>query len=141
MLWNELATFPVDETRAGWVVQIKENAAGAADYAAHLCCDWDAGRLDISLADLCRTLAILGFGYRVRASRLGDRERDAFCTGWEAAGGYVDDYESDTPWCAPWYFDAYVLCVGGCPEQWGADWWYVCRPEIERLLAEEKEEE
>lgn len=64
-------------------------------------------------------------------------DKDAFIDGWRKAGGYMDDLACPAPWCCPWYSCESLTLPGNTPEEWGAAYWEQCRPEVERLLAEE----
>ena len=75
----------------------------------------------------------------VDTSRFTDEEKSRFVEGWERAGGPTDDAESSTPWCAPWFWQREIVVKGTKPEEWGADWFRQCRPEIEAIRAEDEE--
>ena len=75
----------------------------------------------------------------VDTSRFTDEEKSRFVEGWERAGGPTDDAESSTPWCAPWFWQSEIVVKGTKPEEWGADWFRQCRPEIEAIRAEDEE--
>lgn len=64
-------------------------------------------------------------------------QRDAFIRGWQNAGGYMDDADSPSPWCAPWTSCDAIDVEGATLEEMGADYWRQCKPEIEAQLAEE----
>lgn len=64
-------------------------------------------------------------------------QRDAFIRGWQNAGGYMDDADSPSPWCAPWTYCDSIEVEGTTLEEMGADYWRQCKPEIEAQLAEE----
>lgn len=64
-------------------------------------------------------------------------QRDAFIRGWQNAGGYMDDADSPSPWCAPWTSCDAIDVEGETLEEMGADYWRQCKPEIEAQLAEE----
>ena len=38
----------------------------------------------------------------LQLTTLTSEQRDAFIRGWQNAGGYMDDADSPSPWCAPW---------------------------------------
>lgn len=59
-----------------------------------------------------------------------DEERGRFISGWNSAGGYIDDLETSAPWCCPWYWHEVIEVNGDTPEEWGADWWRQCKPQI-----------
>ena len=76
-----------------------------------------------------------------------DSKRDAFVEGWKAAGGYVGDIHSDTPWCAPWFWAAAITVdldtwiddgTDDAYEALGAAFWQKVGPEVEELLEEER---
>lgn len=66
-------------------------------------------------------------------------EQVRFIDGWSGAGGITSDLEEDSPapWCCPWHWEPVIRVNGSTPEEWGADWWLQCKPEVERILAEE----
>ncbi len=68
-------------------------------------------------------------------------QKDEFVNGWENAGGYMDDLNSDNPnpWCCPWYWRDTIDVEGKTFEEMGADWWRQCKDEVEELRAEEEE--
>ena len=69
---------------------------------------------------------------------LTSEQRDTFIRGWQNAGGYMDDADSPSPWCAPWTSCDAIDVEGETLEEMGADYWRQCKPEIEAQLAEEK---
>lgn len=68
---------------------------------------------------------------------LSNQDKEAFIAGWESAGGYMDDADSPSPWCAPWTSCDAIDVEGETLEEMGADYWRQCKPEIEAQLAEE----
>ncbi len=73
--------------------------------------------------------------------------RAAFLRGWKAAGGYVGDIHSDTPWCCPWWWAAAITVdldawiddgIDDAYEALGAAYWEKVGPEVEELLEEER---
>lgn len=64
-------------------------------------------------------------------------QRDAFIRGWQNAGGYMDDADSPSPWCAPWTSCDAIDVEGETLEEMGADYWEQCREEINSLHPEE----
>lgn len=68
---------------------------------------------------------------------LTSEQRDAFIRGWQNAGGYMDDADSPSPWCAPWTSCDAIDVEGETLEEMGAGYWRQCKPEIEAQLAEE----
>lgn len=74
----------------------------------------------------------------VDTTKLTDEQKGHFVEGWEEAGGTMDDAESDTPWCAPWLWKPEIIVHGVSPEEWGADFFRQCKPEIDAILAEEE---
>lgn len=78
--------------------------------------------------------------------------RDAFVSGWVAAGGTTSDCESDAPWCAPWLWadsiriewDVDAPTPAGLTDaeaaayQIGAAYWTAVGPEVRALIEEEK---
>lgn len=72
----------------------------------------------------------------VDTSRFTDAEKERFVEGWTQAGGDTDDADSGTPWFAPWEWQSEIVVKGVKPEDWGADWFRQCRPEIEAIRAE-----
>ena len=74
----------------------------------------------------------------VDTTKLTDEQQDRFIDGWTEAGGTMEDAESDTPWCAPWLWKPEIVVHGTTPEEWGADFFRQCKPEIDAILAEEE---
>lgn len=72
-------------------------------------------------------------------TRFTDEQKDRFVEGWEQAGGSTDDAESENPWFAPWFWQSTITVHGVKPEDWGADWYAQCKPEIDALLADDEE--
>ena len=75
----------------------------------------------------------------VDTTKLTDKQKDRFVDGWTEAGGNTDDAETDCPWFAPWEWQSEITVHGTDPEQWGADWFRQCKPEIDAILAEDEE--
>lgn len=73
----------------------------------------------------------------LQLTTLTSEQRDAFIRGWQNAGGYMDDADSPSPWCAPWTSCDSIDVEGETLEEMGADYWRQCKPEIEAQLAEE----
>lgn len=73
----------------------------------------------------------------LQLTTLGSEQHDAFIRGWQNAGGYMDDADSPSPWCAPWTSCDAIDVEGETLEEMGADYWRQCKPEIEAQLAEE----
>lgn len=73
----------------------------------------------------------------LQLTTLTSEQRDAFIRGWQNAGGYMDDADSPSPWCAPWTSCDAINVEGETLEEMGADYWRQCKPEIEAQLAEE----
>lgn len=69
-----------------------------------------------------------------------DEQQAAFIEGWEEAGGYTGDTDSDAPWCAPWCYHSEIEVTGTDVKDWGRQYWEQCREEVEQLLAEEEKE-
>lgn len=74
----------------------------------------------------------------IDTTKLTDEQQDRFIDGWKKAGGTMEDAESDTPWCAPWLWKPEIVVHGTTPEEWGADFFRQCKPEIDAILAEEE---
>lgn len=74
----------------------------------------------------------------LQLTTLTSEQRDAFIRGWQNAGGYMDDADSPSPWCAPWTSCDSIDVEGETLEEMGADFWRQCKPEIEAQLAEEE---
>lgn len=68
-----------------------------------------------------------------------DEQKDRFVAGWTEAGGDCDDAESESPWFAPWIWSPEIIVHGTTPEEWGADFFRQCKPEIDAILAEDDE--
>lgn len=73
----------------------------------------------------------------VDTTKFSEEERDRFVDGWEEAGGNCDDAECSDPWFAPWYWKPEIIVRGTTPEEWGADFFRQCKPEIDAILAED----
>ena len=74
----------------------------------------------------------------VNTTKLTDEQKEQFVEGWEEEGGTMADAESDTPWFAPWLWKPEIIVHGTTPEEWGAEWYRQCKPEIDAILAEEE---
>ena len=70
---------------------------------------------------------------------LTDEQQELFIEGWDAAGGYMGDGESPSPWCCPWY-------SGGAPDletesdnprDWGAQYWDLVKDDVFALIDED----
>ena len=77
----------------------------------------------------------------VDTTRFTEEEQDRFIDGWAEAGGPCDDGECSDPWCCPWYWKPEIIVHGTTPEEWGADFYRQCKPELDAILAEEEDEE
>lgn len=77
----------------------------------------------------------------VDTTKLTDEQKARFIEGWEQAGGPTDDGESSDPWSCPWYWKPEIIVHGTTPEEWGADFYRQCKPELDAILAEEEDEE
>ena len=75
----------------------------------------------------------------IDTTKFSEEEKDRFIDGWTEAGGNCDDAESDTPWFAPWEWQPEIIVRGTTPEEWGADFFRQCKPEIDAILAEDDE--
>lgn len=73
----------------------------------------------------------------IQLTTLTSEQRDAFIRGWQNAGGYMDDADSPSPWCAPWTSCDAIDVEGETLEEMGADYWEQCREEINSLHPEE----
>lgn len=79
---------------------------------------------------------------RIVFEKLTDSERDEFVEGFKSADDIgVDDWESSTPWGAPWEWASPENLDGDTPEEWGEAWFKKnrsdmlgCSPEDERTL-------
>lgn len=69
-----------------------------------------------------------------------EEEQDRFIDGWTDAGGNTDDGETEDPWFAPWEWSPEIIVRGTTPEEWGADFYRQCKPEIDALLAADEGE-
>lgn len=81
-----------------------------------------------------------------------DAVRDAFVSGWVAAGGATSDCESDAPWCRPWLWADSIRIEWDVDEptpagftveeaaayQLGAAYWAAVGAEVLALLEEEQ---
>lgn len=81
------------------------------------------------------------FAIPVDTTKFTDEEKDRFVDGWTEAGGDTDDAEADTPWFAPWEWQPEITVRGTTPEEWGADWYAQCKPEIDAIRAADEDEE
>lgn len=73
----------------------------------------------------------------VDTTALSEEDRGRFIAGWTEAGGNCNDAEADTPWFAPWEWQPEIIVRGTTPEEWGADFYRQCKPEIDAILAED----
>ena len=73
----------------------------------------------------------------VDTTALSEEDRDRFIAGWTDAGGDTDDAEAESPWFAPWVWQPEIIVHGTTPEEWGADFYRQCKPEIDAILAED----
>ena len=73
---------------------------------------------------------------KIDTTKFTEEQEARFVAGWESAGGPIDDCESPTPWCCPWDWAGAIEVEGEIPEEWGADWYRQCKPEIDEILAE-----
>lgn len=76
----------------------------------------------------------------VDTSKFTEEEQDRFIDGWTDAGGNTDDGEAESPWFAPWEWSPEIIVHGTTPEEWGADFYKQCKPEIDALLAADEGE-
>lgn len=99
------------------------------------------------------------FTFNPRA--LTSSERESFINGWQSAGGFTGDLESDSPWAAPWSWAASITIDGrdfletAAKEESaliaegyslekvasyaaGAAYWRKVAPEVRALLEEER---
>lgn len=98
---------------------------GASSFLQELLDDVAAGRVAVP----------------VDTTRFTEEDQDRFIDGWAEAGGPCDDGECSDPWCCPWYWKPTIVVHGTTPEQWGADFYRQCKPELDAILAEEEDEE
>ena len=75
----------------------------------------------------------------INIDKLSDKQKESFIEGWEAAGGYMGDIESPSPWCAPWTYCGILELKGNNAKEWGAYWWSLCEYEVETELREAME--
>lgn len=71
----------------------------------------------------------------VDTTKFTEEEQDRFIDGWTDAGGNTDDAEAENPWFAPWEWSPEIFVRGTTPEEWGADFYRQCKPEIDATLA------
>lgn len=72
--------------------------------------------------------------------KLTDKEQEEFVKGFNDADDLgVNDWDSSTPWGAPWFWSSPENLDGNCAYEWGAAWFIKSRDEIEELLEEERE--
>ena len=69
-----------------------------------------------------------------------EEDQDRFIDGWTQAGGSTDDAEAATPWFAPWEWSPEIIVHGTTPEEWGADFYRQCKPEIDAMPAVDEDE-
>lgn len=93
------------------------------------------------LQDLLDAVAAGRVAVPVDTTRFTDEEKDRFIDGWAEAGGPCDDFECSDPWSCPWYWKPEIIVHGTTPEEWGADFYRQCKPELDAILAEEEDEE
>lgn len=75
---------------------------------------------------------------KVDTSLWSDDAKEKFINGWEDAGGYVDDFESDSPWSCPWYYDPVINVNARKPYDMGREYWRQKCREVEDTLREEE---
>lgn len=68
-----------------------------------------------------------------------DEEKGRFIDGWAEAGGPCDDFECSDPWSCPWFWKPEIIVRGTTPEEWGADFYRQCKPELDAILADDEE--
>ena len=69
-----------------------------------------------------------------------EEDQDRFIDGWTEAGGNTDDAEAENPWFAPWEWSPEIIVRGTTPEEWGADFYRQCKPEIDAMLTADDDE-
>ena len=76
---------------------------------------------------------------KIDTTKFKEEDRAAFIEGWEMAGGVTDDANSDNPcpWCCPWDYSETIEVTGTDVKDWGRQYWFQCKPEVEAALAEE----
>lgn len=68
-----------------------------------------------------------------------DEQRAAFIEGYESAGGFMGDLESDTPYCCPWDWERPDLALNArTPTEAGAAFWELIRGRVEEELEERR---
>lgn len=78
---------------------------------------------------------------KIDTCKFSDKQREAFIEGWEAAGGYMDDLDTDAPWCCPWHCGKSEIAVTGTDARdWGRQYWEAVKEEVNALLATEQED-
>lgn len=71
--------------------------------------------------------------------RLTDEEREAFCDGFLMADDIgVNDWDSATPWGAPWYWATCMKSDSTDPEEWGLEWFEKCHLYILNISEEQE---
>ena len=79
---------------------------------------------------------------KVIFEELTDEQRESFVEGFQTADDIgVDDWDSATPWGAPWFWTDSMEAKGTTPEEWGKEWFEKNRGEISELKAEQEAEE
>lgn len=74
--------------------------------------------------------------------KLTDNEQDEFVRGFNDADDLgVDDWDSSTPWGAPWFWSSPEELEGDDAYEWGQAWFVKNRDEIEELAEAEEEDE
>lgn len=62
---------------------------------------------------------------------LTDSEKESFCKGFRMADDIgVNDWDTATPWGAPWFWATYMNSESLDPEKWGKEWFEYCRADI-----------
>lgn len=69
-----------------------------------------------------------------------EEEQDRFIDGWTEASGNTDDAEAENPWFAAWEWSPEIIVRGTTPEEWGADFYRQCKPEIDAMQAADEDE-
>lgn len=78
----------------------------------------------------------------IDTTKFSDEKRATFIQGWEAAGGYMGDAESDAPWCCPWYCgNGEIEVTGTDVRDWGRQYWESVKAEVEDALEAERQAE
>lgn len=67
---------------------------------------------------------------RIDTSKWNERQQEQFIDGWVDAGGEVEDIDSPSPWCCPWYYDPVIDVSSNNPYRAGKEYWEQVKDEV-----------